>query len=81
MNTEPDSEHNPGAEAGIDPDPGFEAAVLPARVHQAAGMVAFHLNTTIADAQRRLEAYARTHRRDLDEVASDVVDRRLRIDL
>ncbi|GAA2615082.1 ANTAR domain-containing protein [Actinomadura fulvescens] len=78
MNTEPESQFEADPEAGA--ESGFEQALLPAQIHQAAGMVAVHLDTTIQDAYHRLESYARSSGRDLDDIASDVVGRRLRIE-
>lgn len=49
-------------------------------VHQAAGMVAVQLAITVADALVRLRAYAFTDGRPVQEVADDVVARRLRFD-
>lgn len=49
-------------------------------VHQAAGMVAVQLAITVADALVRLRAYAFTDGRPLQDVADDVVARRLRFD-
>jgi hypothetical protein len=47
-------------------------------VHQASGMVAAQLDTTVADALIRLRAYAFGNERPLTEVAHDVVAKRLR---
>jgi hypothetical protein len=49
-------------------------------VHQASGMVAAQLKTTVGDAFIRLRAYTFAHDRTLTEVARDVVSRRLRFD-
>ena len=49
-------------------------------VHQAAGMVAAQLEVSIAHALIRLRAYAYACDRPLDQVADDVVSRRLRLD-
>jgi hypothetical protein len=49
-------------------------------VHQASGMVAAQLGTTVGDAFIRLRAYTFAHDRTLTEVARDVVSRRLRFD-
>ncbi|WP_340686393.1 ANTAR domain-containing protein [Amycolatopsis coloradensis] len=47
------------------------------RVHQAAGMVSVQLGVGLADALARLRAYAYANDRRLDEVAMDVVLRRV----
>lgn len=49
-------------------------------VHQAAGMVAAQLDLTVGQALVRLRAYAFGNSRALADVASDVVERRLRFD-
>lgn len=49
-------------------------------VHQATGMVSVQLTVPISDAFLRLRAYAYATDRDLDDVARDVVARRLRFD-
>jgi hypothetical protein len=49
-------------------------------VHQAAGMVAAQLDVSVGHALIRLRAYAFGNDRPLDEVAQDVVARRLRFD-
>jgi hypothetical protein len=49
-------------------------------VHQATGMVAVQLAVPLADAVARLRAYAYAQDRPVDEVARDVVERRLRFD-
>jgi hypothetical protein len=51
-----------------------------AAVHQATGMVSVQLGIAVDDAWARLRAYAFAAGRDLDEVAADVVARRLRFD-
>ncbi|WP_235096905.1 ANTAR domain-containing protein [Amycolatopsis decaplanina] len=48
------------------------------RVHQAAGMVSVQLDIGLADALARMRAYAYAHGRKLDEVAEDVVRRRVK---
>lgn len=66
--------------------PGRVAAALEANaefhfvVHQAAGMVAAQLGTSIAHAMVRLRAHAFGNERSLREVAADVVSRTLRFD-
>jgi GAF domain-containing protein len=49
-------------------------------VHQAAGMVSSQLEISVTQALVRLRAYAFGHQRLLDEVAGEVVARRLRFD-
>jgi GAF domain-containing protein/ANTAR domain-containing protein len=49
-------------------------------VHQATGMVSAQLEVSVADAFLRLRAHAYVAERGLDEVARDVVVRRLRFD-
>jgi hypothetical protein len=51
-----------------------------AAVHQASGMVAVQLGVNVATAMMRLRAHAYVTGRGLDEVAGDVVARRLRFD-
>jgi len=46
-------------------------------IEQAKGMLAEHLSTTVDEAFRLLNRYARDHNRRLTEVARDVVDRKL----
>lgn len=49
-------------------------------VHQAAGMAAVQLGTSVAAALLRLRAHAYAEGRALSEVATDIVERRLRLD-
>jgi GAF domain-containing protein len=69
-----------------DAPPGSLAAALMADadfhyvVHQAAGMVAAQLDTSVANALIRLRAYAFANDRPLADVARDAVARRLRFD-
>ena len=49
-------------------------------VHQASGMVSVQLNIPIGDALVRLRAYAYAEGRPINDVARDVVARRLRLD-
>jgi hypothetical protein len=49
-------------------------------VHQATGMVSAQLRAPVADALARLRAFAVANDRNLDEVAVDVVARRLRFE-
>ena len=56
---------------------GAGAFVLRAAVHQATGMVAVQLGTTLAEALVRLRAYSFGIDRSINDVASDVVARRL----
>lgn len=52
-----------------------------AAVHQASGMVSVQLGINIVDALARLRAYAFAYDRRLGDVATDVVERRLRFTL
>ena len=69
-----------------DAPPGSLAAALMADadfhyvVHQAAGMVAAQLDTSVANALIRLRAYAFANDRPLTDVARDAVARKLRFD-
>jgi len=66
----------PGAAAeGLD-----EALEYRFELHQAQGMVMVQLGVSLAAALALLRAYAYSHDRHLDEVARDVVARRLRLD-
>jgi len=56
---------------------GAGSFVLRAAVHQATGMVAVQLGTTLAEALVRLRAYAFGINRSINDVAADVVARRL----
>jgi ANTAR domain len=49
-------------------------------VHQATGMVSAQLRVPVADALARLRGYAITSGRALDQIAADVVARRLRLE-
>ena len=49
-------------------------------VHQATGMISVQAGVPVEDALARLRAYAFATERDLDDVAADVVARRLRFD-
>lgn len=51
-----------------------------AAVHQATGMVSVQAGLSVEDALARLRAHAFATDRDMDEVAADVVARRLRFD-
>ncbi|MBF6132516.1 ANTAR domain-containing protein [Nocardia otitidiscaviarum] len=63
-----------GAEAGA----GWELSSSAREIHQATGMVAVQLDTTAAIAYARLVGHAFAAGRRLDEIASDVVARRVR---
>jgi hypothetical protein len=66
----------PGATAnGVD-----EAILSRAEVYQAQGMVMVQLGVTLGEALARMRAYAFAENRRLDQVARDVVARRLRFD-
>jgi hypothetical protein len=49
-------------------------------VHQASGMVSVQLGVSVADALVRLRAYAVAHDLLIDDVATRIIDRRLRFD-
>ncbi|HSZ30583.1 MAG TPA: GAF and ANTAR domain-containing protein [Pseudonocardiaceae bacterium] len=69
----------PGIIEGADlPNSGFEYRW--AEVHQATGMVSVQLDSDLTAAFLRLRAHAYLTGRRLSQVASDVVDRRLRFD-
>ena len=69
----------PGTIEGADlPGSGFEYRW--AEVHQATGMVSVQLDSDLTAAFLRLRAHAYLTGRRLSQVASDVVDRRLRFD-
>ncbi|GAA2914555.1 GAF domain-containing protein [Actinoplanes cyaneus] len=51
-----------------------------AAVHQATGMISVQLGVTVEEALVRLRAHAYACSRDLDEVAADVLARRMRFD-
>jgi GAF domain-containing protein len=57
-----------------------EAGEHRAELFQAQGMVMVQLGVPIGEAMARMRAYAFVHGRRLDEVARDVVERRLRFD-
>jgi hypothetical protein len=66
-------------------DPGDLAAELDgsdlrAQVHQAAGMVARQLDVPVADALVRLRAHAYARGQSINDVALDVLERRLRLE-
>lgn len=66
---------------GMVPDD-LDAAVLRrAEFHQAGGMVSVQLGVPVADALDLIRAHAYAHHRLLDDVALDVVTRRLRLRL
>lgn len=58
--------------------PGLADVALRAVVHQASGMVAVQLGTTVTEALIRLRGYAYAHDRSVDDVAAQVVARTLR---
>lgn len=74
--THPDDD--PGAMLGDDGGWLTERGRARAQVHQATGMVMGQLEVTAEAALASLRAYAYAHDRPLDEVARDVVARRLR---
>ncbi len=62
---------------GATPD-GFDRALRHrARLHQAQGMVVIQLDVDLGEAMSRIRAYAYSTERSLDEVAGDIVTRRL----
>jgi hypothetical protein len=69
-------------QAGADgPRPGWAPpATHRVEVHQATGMVSVQLGVTLAEALVRLRAHAYAEGRPLNEVAADVVARRLRLE-
>ncbi len=54
--------------------------IVRAQVHQATGMISVQLGITLAEALIRMRAFAFGNERAIDEVAADVVTRRLRFD-
>jgi hypothetical protein len=59
----------------------LDATVLHrAVVHQASGMLSAQLDIDVADALVRIRAYAYTSNRPVNDVAHDIVDRRLRLE-
>ena len=58
----------------------LDDADLRAQVHQAAGMIAAQLDIPVTDALVRLRAHAYAQGRPVNEVALDVVERRLRLE-
>jgi hypothetical protein len=68
---------------GITSDPSdlldTELSARRAHVHQATGMVAAQLEVSVTDALAALRAYAFTRGRRLGDVATDVLDRRIRL--
>jgi hypothetical protein len=67
-----------GAEPGATADGVDEAILSKAEVYQAQGMVMVQLGVTLGEALARMRAYAFAENRRLDQVARDVVARRLR---
>lgn len=57
-----------------------DAGALRTHVHQASGMVSEQLEITIGDALIRLRAHAYAESRPIDQVARDVVARRVRLE-
>ena len=64
----------------VDSDSGSRGLLQRAAVNQATGMVRVQLRVTVEDALTRLRAYAFAAGRELDEVAAEVIARRLRFD-
>ncbi|MGH8962838.1 MAG: GAF and ANTAR domain-containing protein [Jatrophihabitantaceae bacterium] len=67
---------------GDDPDPNWldGHGSNRQRVHQATGMLVAQLGVSAEQAFARLRAHAYTDGRSLDEIAADIVERRLRLD-
>lgn len=61
-------------------NPMIEGGPYGARVHQATGMVSGQVNVNVKTALARLRARSFATSRPLSEVASDVVEGRLRLD-
>lgn len=60
--------------------PGLDVAVAyRAQIHQASGMIAVQLQIPPDDALARIRAYAFAHDLSVDAVATEIVDRRLRL--
>ena len=60
--------------------PGLDDAVAyRAQIHQASGMVSVQLQVSTHEALARIRAYAFADGRPVDDVAADIVDRRLRL--
>jgi hypothetical protein len=55
----------------------IDPILLPDAVHQAIGMVSVQLHVDTTTAFDHIRAYAAAHQEDLEEVADDVIDRRL----
>jgi AmiR/NasT family two-component response regulator len=49
-------------------------------IHQATGMIAAQVNNTVSNALARLRAAAFASGRPMDDIAQDVVERRMRFD-
>jgi hypothetical protein len=49
-------------------------------VHQATGMISVQINASLADALARLRAYAYSTTSSINNVATEVINRRLRFD-
>ena len=71
----------PAIADGEEPRPGWAApATHRFEVHQATGMISVQLGVSLAEALLRLRAHAYANDRSLNEVAADVVARRLRLE-
>ena len=57
-----------------------DAEILRVEVHQASGMLAAHLDISVADALVRLRAWAYAEGRPVRDVARDVITKRLRLE-
>lgn len=69
-----------GATPGTLPAELAAGARMRSVVHQASGMVSAQLDVPVSDALVRLRAYSYAEDRPIDEVARDVVDRKLRFE-
>jgi hypothetical protein len=78
----PDAEPRAGHESDTGTDGGSGAGYPPQRavVHQAAGMVSVQLEVPVEEALARLRAHAFATGAGVEEVAAEVVARRLRLD-
>lgn len=56
-----------------------DAVAYRAQIHQATGMVAVQLQVPPREALMRIRAYAYAHSRSVDELAADIVSRRVRL--
>jgi GAF domain/ANTAR domain len=71
---------DPDDTTSASPAPGDIVVYYRAEIYQASGMIMAQLNCTIDEAMARLRAYAFAHDRPLQEVARQVVDRKVRFE-